>query len=495
VRFSENKDVDPNYSHKSGVTSLLQELLLTASLPDVAYVLHSHWADFHAPDGATVSPMVTAALRFFRERLPIFRSVVTAELPADGPAPPPVQGMAAVNDTAQCFVLWSSEPQALTADITLSLRPARIRDHQSPRSFDLLTLGPKQAGFFVPLSTRGCVLSRVGFPSAVVFRHRLDRLRSAVPSFRTHDTLLMYVFLQVLRVVALPEPPASRLKIPSVAFVEHGVVAGCIIDVASPPHLPASPRPHEKPALGADIPAPWKVTRSDVLVPRQCGRAGSSSATPQGMGHWDSFSRTLTLAVAGTPPSATPASPANGVAEPAADANPVAVAGVVIALLSKAAGHITATLTLHQNLGADPLAVRVGWRLDFLNGSQSLGSVGGATPSATSGGSKWATLWGGAAAPWPRGSSSLDCPTACGVLAWKRDNATAAAAATATFVVAPHQSAPQGWVSADGGARRMRLSLVLRGPLLALHTGLGPPLVGAGAATATSPITLQARLA
>jgi hypothetical protein len=41
----------------------------------------------------------------------------------------------------------------------------------------------------------------------------------------------------------------------------------------------------------------------------------------------------------------------------------------------------------------------------------------------------------------------------------------------------------------------MRLSLVLRGPLLARHTGLGPPLVGAGAATATSPITLQARLA
>eukprot|EP01047_Picozoa_sp_COSAG01_P064313 COSAG01_NODE_8489_length_2768_cov_1.228550_1_plen_209_part_10 len=208
------------------------------------------------------------------------------------------------------------------------------------------------------------VVSRVGFPSAVLSRRRLDRLRSAVLSFRTHDTLLIHVFLQVLRVVALPNPPASRLKIPSVTFVEHGVVAGCIIDDASPPHLPASLRPREgaaKPALGADIPAPWKVTRSDLLVPRQWGRgggSGGSTATPQGMGHWESFSRTLTLAVAGTAPSATPASPANGVAEPATegriieapwlangghsaslkhrkaaiDADPVAVAGVVIAL-------------------------------------------------------------------------------------------------------------------------------------------------------------------
>ena len=38
VRFSEHKTVDPNYSHKSGVTALLDQLLLTADIPDVACV-------------------------------------------------------------------------------------------------------------------------------------------------------------------------------------------------------------------------------------------------------------------------------------------------------------------------------------------------------------------------------------------------------------------------------------------------------------------------
>ena len=137
VRFDENKDVDPNYDHKSGeraatisgcpsglhssqggiplkmdiislpagVSALLDELLLVASLPDVAYALHSKWESLNScatdPD-AGCSPMVTAALDFFRHRLPVFRAPVAITGGGDS-----LRGMAAVGNGTQCFVLWS----------------------------------------------------------------------------------------------------------------------------------------------------------------------------------------------------------------------------------------------------------------------------------------------------------------------------------------------------------------------------------------------------
>ncbi len=75
VRFSEQKTLDPNWSHKSGVTALLNELLLTADLPDVAYVLAGDWEAFFNSTSSSISPMVTNTLEFWRT-LPPFRAVV-----------------------------------------------------------------------------------------------------------------------------------------------------------------------------------------------------------------------------------------------------------------------------------------------------------------------------------------------------------------------------------------------------------------------------------
>ena len=65
----------PSWATQSGVYVLVN--LLVASLPDVAYALHSKWESLNScatdPD-AGCSPMVTAALDFFRHRLPVFRA-------------------------------------------------------------------------------------------------------------------------------------------------------------------------------------------------------------------------------------------------------------------------------------------------------------------------------------------------------------------------------------------------------------------------------------
>ena len=55
MRFSEAKDVGPDYGSPAGASALLDEVLLTADLPDVAAVLHSRWADFY---GGGVAPSV-----------------------------------------------------------------------------------------------------------------------------------------------------------------------------------------------------------------------------------------------------------------------------------------------------------------------------------------------------------------------------------------------------------------------------------------------------
>ena len=90
----------------AGVSALLDELLLVASLPDVAYALHSKWESLNScatdPD-AGCSPMVTAALDFFRHRLPVFRAPVAIT----GGGGDSLRGMAAVGNGTQCFVLWS----------------------------------------------------------------------------------------------------------------------------------------------------------------------------------------------------------------------------------------------------------------------------------------------------------------------------------------------------------------------------------------------------
>ena len=175
VRFSEIKDIDPKCGHKSGVSNLMEELALTASLPDVAYVLHSHWEDFHAPGSASgVSPMVTAALNFFRKRLPVFRASV---LPGtDGS----VEGLAAMNSTSQCFILWSKVSSPLSVDITLTLRRPLL-GLQLPKTFELLTLGPRQSDFFtyktVPLPPPPAIKPRL----YIVQYHYLKKFLRTVP--------------------------------------------------------------------------------------------------------------------------------------------------------------------------------------------------------------------------------------------------------------------------------------------------------------------------
>jgi hypothetical protein len=233
VRFSENKDVDPNYDHKSGVSALLDELALTASLPDVAYVLHSQWESLNAcatDPTAGCSPMATAALDFFRHRLPTFRAPVAIE---GDEGEDSLRGLAAVDNRTQCFVLWSRVSIERTVDVTLNLRPSVAA---TPSSFELLTLGPKQKGFF---------------------------------PFRT---------------VKL-SPTASAITIPRVAFKENGVVAACIGINAS------ADGPHSSQGLSVDV----VVARHLALVPR----GANDTSPPGGMGSFNEFHSAFTVASSG----------------------------------------------------------------------------------------------------------------------------------------------------------------------------------------------------
>jgi len=395
VRFSENKDVSPNYSHKSGVANLLDELALTASLPDVAFVLHSHWEDFHSPgDASGVSPMVTAVLEFFRSRMPVFRApvAITATVSgsalaqaaaaaaaggaaagehredAPGQAPQAVAaaaaaaaaGLAAQNSTTQCFILWSKLSSPLTLDLTIELRRPAAGLRLRP-SFSLLTLGPKQSDFF---------------------------------PYRT---------------VALPKPPASQLRIPAVSFVDNGVMAGCIDTVPSFAGSDASAaeegaqdeskdvkhggdeQEHKRndetfaveqagagatgpasataaaPAGGAAVvprgrnSALFDILRHDVLVPR----GSNHSLPPTGMAHWDSFGRTLTVAVEGC--SADDAGLGGVVMrlqQPSASEPSIGTDGSASASIDRGrrstAGQLDVLLMLHNSVGADAAELRLG---------------------------------------------------------------------------------------------------------------------------------------
>jgi hypothetical protein len=262
-----------------------------------------------------------------------------------------------MNSTSQCFILWSKVSSPLSVDITLTLRRPLL-GLQLPKTFELLTLGPRQSDFF------------------------------------TYKT------------VPLPPPPASQLKIPGVQFVDNGVMAGCTNLVATDQGPVSAP--------GASTSRLFEVVRHDVLVPRGCQQmvANGQSACvetntvePTGMAHWDGFANTLTVSV-GQPS-------IDGEYTPVGSA--VGVGAVVLRVLppSGTARRMLLALTLHASVGAGvDKAVWVAVRVDYLNHSTVMGSLGWATQNTYVNGScAWDSLWSGPARATPGWPGLLPRPT------------------------------------------------------------------------------------
>ena len=178
VRFSEHKDINPDFTRKSGTSQLLDEIASTADLPDVAYVAHSSWEDFFSHNASRVAPMLTAALEFYRA-LPLFRVPVQVSTASAGELAE-VRGLAAYNASVQCFLLWSRSKAVQKVDLAIDLmdRPAA----STPQTIQLYTLGPKLASWTplqsaplpppptTELTVKGIYLKPFGVVSACVER-------------------------------------------------------------------------------------------------------------------------------------------------------------------------------------------------------------------------------------------------------------------------------------------------------------------------------------
>ena len=185
------------------------------------------------------------------------------------------------------------------------------------------------------------------------------------------------------------------------------------------------------------------------------------------MGHYDTFRRTLTVAFSAV--AATDAS--NGAAADddtaagvgAADDERVGVASVV---LRGVAPTKVLELSLQRHGATAALAAParaaagVSVRLDFLNRSEAL-----ATVELTSDGADPAELWvAGPARAWPL-AAARNC---------QRSTLPAFDAAGHVSVhLGVGDWAPAGWAAADGGARRVRLSILARPVGLSAATAAG----------------------
>ena len=374
VRFSEHKDVDPDFTRKSGTSELLDELALTADLPDVAYVVHSAWEEFFSGNASLVLPMLPTALAFVRA-LPTFRVPLT--LPASQRGNLDVRGLAALNETTQCFMLWSRSNVAGQMDMSIDLRDRP--PSSSAQVVQLYTLGPKHASW--------------------------------IPE----------------REAPLPPPPTTHLIINDVYFKPYGVIAGCVdrdSGAAAPPKAIES--------LGGAI-----YARHDVLVPR----GPDPNVAPAGLGHYDIWSSTLVVAIGS-------GIDLSGKRAKAGEA--VGLAGVLLrAVPATSSFALVMALALHAPV-MDSMgnAIAAAVRVDYLDGDSPISSLlfasAGADPQ---------VLWGGVAAAWPHAA---------------RTNSSSAllpafdATGHTNFTLPLGASAPGGWAAADSGARRVRISLVLR---------------------------------
>lgn len=374
VRFSEHKDVDPDFTRKSGTSELLDELALTADLPDVAYVAHSSWEDFFSGNSSRVAPMLTAALEFYRS-LPTFRVPITVPSTAEAPrragrqdSESTVRGIAAFNDSTQCFLLWSRTNAAQQVDVALDLlsRPPA----SAPQVVQLYTLGPRHASWMLE--------------------------RSA----------------------PLPAAPKTSLTILGVEFKPYGVVAACV----------QRSKEAARPTMGAGSLGGALYARHDVLVPR-----GSTAQTvPMGLGHYDVWNSVLIVGIDATSTATT--------------GEAVGLAGVVLRAVPTDRSFALSAAFALQRAGSQNVT-NVALRVDYLNESSPMYSL-----EFSSAPHRSSTMWGGAAAAWPRAAENLTTS-----LLPPFD-----ASARTTLKLMLASQAPRGWADADSGARRVRISLIAR---------------------------------
>ena len=234
VRFSEHKDVDPDFTRKSGTSQLLDELAMVTDLPDVAYAAHSSWEDFFSGNVSLVSPMVLMALQFYRA-LPMFRvpvvTAVAASKSVGSRNAPMIVGLAGYNESTQCFLLWSRSKDEQRVDVELQLLSRPVTS--IPYAFKLRTLGPR------------------------------------------HPTWIPQ------RSVFLPPAPDTNVSIKQVVFKPFGVISACVA------------RGNVGVLANASSLVGTLYTRHDVLVPR----VSTASVTPLGLGHYDVWRNTLVVAV------------------------------------------------------------------------------------------------------------------------------------------------------------------------------------------------------
>ena len=171
-------------------------------------------------------------------------------------------------------------------------------------------------------------------------------------------------------------------------------------------------------------PQALQYARHDVLVPR----GADDSVMPGGMGFYNVWNRSLTVAVRG-------------------DIGDVAVAGVIFKHASRATNlSMCLLLTQHQDMALQGSELMIGLRLDFLNGSSlPLASMEWLSAAAAA---ESKELWSGQASVWPPAS-----PVIQQNLLPRLDTATA---------LPVNRLPPEGWPIVDYRRQRFRLSLVVR---------------------------------
>ena len=291
---------------------------------------------------------------------------------------PSVWGLASLNASEQCFILWSRREKDVATRVTLLLRerPAHAQN------IELYTLGPKHADF------------------------------------------------KFLQSVALPPPPETTVVF-SLTFSRYDVVQACIgrgagTGTQMSAHTGGTADGEPQSLLPSTL-----YARHDVLVPR----GPDAAQAPAGMGHYDTWHRTLTVAIA-------------------ADEAPgerVGLAGVVLRGVSTRTS-LSLALTLHRAItthatsanGTIDAAVRV----DYLNASSlPVGSFQLQTAGANT-----SELWSGSARAYPLASERVEHDA----LPSFDDNGRA------LVLLQLGARAPLEWTTADDGARRVRVSLLLR---------------------------------
>lgn len=311
---------------------------------------------------------------------------------------PTVWGLASSNATTQCFIVWSRTKQA-PRTVRLSVR---LRGQPAAAAINLYTLGPK------------------------------------------HDD---FIWLQS---VPLPKPPERMLSISLELAKAYQVMQGCvgIAAVSEASHVSAI---ENVGGTRGEAASGGSYSRHDVLVPR----GTDASKAPAGMGHYDTWRRTLTVAIAAT----------------GSNETRVGLAGVVLRDL-QINGSLRFSLSMHASSTAHPATVAaVAMRVDFLVSKQPTPLASVQLNSAAAAGGDEAALWGGAAAAWP--------PAAAAVRHGSPLDFDRSGGATASLQI--DQWAPAEWAAADQGARRARVSLLLR-----------PATTGVVQA---SPVTLSATVA